>query len=626
MAESPPPNEFEHLSLEVLKVLGKTLSQMNLYTASHPAVRAMISETAVMLSKILEQTAEKEASYTLDGDKLIANGKVVGAVTQVPNSIPNIFARFKLSSSHLPPGVTGERLSPLPTAALRPEAAKGVEPKAYLKEKGVEHIVLNESVYARVDKRGLGRGPGPGMGPGPGGGGGPGTEGGGGGGGPGGATSEAAALAERVRTESLDSTIEELVSRSVPNPEDQKLIIDAVLSRVRAELAEKVKEATQDLHKDVTVLKNEAVRTDAVLTNMADGVVVVDDQGRVLMMNPAAEELYGVQLAQVAGKPLSDHIKDEHLLTMAKDATVSAEGTFTPQLEVKANEDARRTLRASTAVVQTESGKTIGMVSAISDAAKHRELDRKEREFIAHVTHELRAPLTAIRAALEILDGAIIGKIGQEEQRIMGNALRNTDRLEDLISSILDFSKIESGQMTVHPKPISAEKLAQEAVESIKPWAMKKGVRLEFQTEPSLQPVLADQKRTVQVMVNLLSNAIKFTPREGRIVVSLAGKPKLVQFSVSDTGPGIAKEDQEKVFQKFVQIAAGEKHPGGTGLGLAIAQSLILLQQGTMWIESEVGKGATFLFTLPEYVAQGEEAQAQAPAPLPWWKKLLGLK
>lgn len=622
MAEQAPAGEFERLSLEVLKVLGKTLSQMNLYTAGHPAVKAMISETAVLLAKTLEQASEKELSYSLDGDKLIANGKVVGGRAQVPNSIPNIFARFKLSSLTFRPGVSGEELGSLcQLAALRPEAAKGIEAPAFLKERGVEHIIFNESVYARVDKRGAGRGglgAGPGLGPGPGGGG-PGA-----GPGPGGASSEAAAMAERARTESLDTTIEELVSRSVPNPEDQKLIIEAVLSRVRAELEEKVKEVTRELHKDVSVLKNEAVRTEAVLTNMADGVVVVDDQGRVLMMNPAAEELYGVQLSQVAGKPLSDHMKEEHLLTMAKDAVVSAEGPFTPKLEVKANDDARRTLRASTAVVQTESGKTIGMVSAISDAAKHRELDRKEREFIAHVTHELRAPLTAIRAALEILDGAIVGKIGQEEQRIMGNALRNTDRLEDLISSILDFSKIESGQMTVHPKPISAEKLAQEAVESMKPWAMKKGVRLDFQTEPSLQPVLADQKRTVQVMVNLLSNAIKFTPREGRILVALAGKPKLVQFSVSDTGPGIAKDDQEKVFQKFVQVAAGEKHPGGTGLGLAIAKSLILLQQGQMWVESEVGRGANFLFTLPEYVAQGEEAQA--PAPLPWWKKLLGIK
>ena len=116
------------------------------------------------------------------------------------------------------------------------------------------------------------------------------------------------------------------------------------------------------------------------------------------------------------------------------------------------------------------------MVSALSDAAKFREMQNMQREFVAHVTHELRSPLTAIRAALEILDGSFAGKLKDDEARIMANALKNTDRLEDLVSSILDFSKIESGQMTVYPKPSNPEAIAQEAYDSLKPWAMKKKI------------------------------------------------------------------------------------------------------------------------------------------------------
>jgi signal transduction histidine kinase len=134
----------------------------------------------------------------------------------------------------------------------------------------------------------------------------------------------------------------------------------------------------------------------------------------------------------------------------------------------------------------------------------------------------------------------------------------------------------------------------------------------------------------VQVLINLLSNAIKFTPPKGRIRLNVApgaDPAKFVQFSVSDTGPGIAKADQQKVFQKFVQIAAGEKHVGGTGLGLAIAKAFVHLQRGQMWIESDLGQGATFLFTVPVYVPPPEEKAARPkPKPLPWWKRLLGYR
>jgi len=208
------------------------------------------------------------------------------------------------------------------------------------------------------------------------------------------------------------------------------------------------------------------------------------------------------------------------------------------------------------------------------------------------------------------------------------NALRNTDRLEDLINSILDFAKIESGQMSVHQEPCDPGKLAQEAVDSLKPWAMKKGVHLGLAADPGLSAVSADPKRTVQVLINLLSNAIKFTSSNGRIrlgVVPARDQAKFVEFSVSDTGPGISKDDQQKIFQKFIQIAAGEKHVGGTGLGLAIAKAFVHLQRGQMWVDSDVGRGATFFFTLPVYVAPREESAARPkPKPRTWWKRILG--
>lgn len=403
------------------------------------------------------------------------------------------------------------------------------------------------------------------------------------------------------------------------------------MQQFQQEVERKVRTATEGLRREKTMVENEQVRTQAVLSSAAEGVVVVDDQGKVLMMNPAAEDLYGVKLVEVAGKPLTENIGDEHLLTLATEMSVPQDRAIKADVAIKGVDDTRRTLRASTAVVQNEAGKTVGMVSVLPDVTKHKEYDRMEREFVAHVTHELRAPLSSIRAALEILQSQILGKLKDDDNRIFDTALRNADRLEDLIKNILDFSKIESGQMTVHPQPADPEKIARDGAESLRPWCIKKGIQLAVTVEPGIPKVLADSSRTVQVMVNLLSNAIKFTPAGGTISVTVATGAKendrFALFSVSDTGPGIAKKDHAKIFEKFVQIAAGEKTVGGTGLGLAIAKAFIHLQNGQMWIDSDLGRGAKFLFTLPFYVPPRETAGPAKPAArLPWWKKLFGLK
>jgi len=155
---------------------------------------------------------------------------------------------------------------------------------------------------------------------------------------------------------------------------------------------------------------------------------------------------------------------------------------------------------------------------------------------------------------------------------------------------------------------------------------------LVFEAEDDLPEIFADWKRTVQVIVNLLSNAIKFTPAEGKITVfveSGAAGEKAVRFRVKDTGPGIPKGEQSRVFEKFQQIQSGERHVGGTGLGLSISKALVHMQKGKMWIESDEGEGATFLFTLPEIEGSRQPKKTaikSKPGPVPWWKALFGIK
>ncbi|MDE1976428.1 MAG: PAS domain-containing protein [Elusimicrobia bacterium] len=509
-------------------------------------------------------------------------------------------------------------------SALRREALGGVSPKDYLSKKGVEHIILDEAVYARVNA-GAGKGGQAGLG-GTGGGTGAGQE--GAGFGPGGAEGTDAEFAPRLAGEkSLDGAMRSLIARAVADPGEREKVRAAVAGLLEQDIRRRVDEATKPLREAKTRVENEQARTEGVLHQAVDGVIVVDEQGKILMMNPAAEQVWGQPLAQAAGLPIIEKAGENQVVTLAAELTAPPDRTIDARARTAAPPDLRRSVQASGAVVQTEAGKIVGMVAGPTDAAKLRETERLQREFVAHVTHELRSPLSSIRAALEILEGEAAPKLQAEHGRMLSTAVKNTDRLADLITSILDFSKIEAGQMEVRPGKADAAALAKEAAESLSAWAQKKSLRLSCEIASGLPPVRADGPRTVQVLINLLSNAIKFTPNGGSIVLRAGLDPedgRRVRFSVSDTGPGIPKNQQDRVFEKFVQIAAGELHPGGTGLGLSIAKALVHLQQGKLWLESDAGKGAAFLFTLPVFVLAAESGDA-VPAPKPWWKKLLGL-
>jgi len=644
MAEGPTPNppstpppspgaNLERQTLEALKAIGKALGQMALYKVGHPAVIATIGAAQENLAAALALSLNGELSIGIDRDKLILNGRVVGSLAQLPVSLANLFNRFKLTSLSFRTGLsTDELIAFCELAAMRADSPAAADPKGWLAGRSVFNIVFNEAVYLKAGDKTAGAGAGPG------GAAEAAADGAAAGGGPAGESEAMAAaqgISDAIATGSLERTMMALVEKAVPDPVLRKKVIEQVMKLLESDIAKRVEEVTIPLKREKKTLQNEAKRTDSVLSNMVEGVVVVDDQGKILMMNPAAEQIYGQTLAQSAGKAISDKPNEQFIVTMASDLSSPADRDIVSDVKLQGDADTQRTLRASSAVVKTEEGKVVGMVSALPDVTKHKELQRMQRDFVAHVTHELRAPLSSIRAALEILQGQFAGKIEEDETRMLNTALKNSDRLADMINSILDFSKIESGQMEVYTKASEAAKIAADAVDSLQPWAQKKRIELTMSAPDGLPLVEADAPRTVQVIVNLLSNSIKFTPAGGKIKVTLSkraeGNQGFVEYAVSDTGPGIAKAEQAKVFEKFVQIAAGETHIGGTGLGLSIAKALVHLQKGKMWLESEAGQGATFLFTLPVHAAATAEAsvvRTKVPTapPAPWWKKLLGLK
>ncbi len=234
---------------------------------------------------------------------------------------------------------------------------------------------------------------------------------------------------------------------------------------------------------------------------------------------------------------------------------------------------------------------------------RNREVERMTRlksQFLASMSHELRTPLNAIIGFADLLQDGTSGPINEKQSKFVKHVQQAGRHLLDLINDILDLSKIEAGQLTFQSEIFSPEGALPEVLSVIKPLAMKKHIEVRTELEPGLT-LYADRVRFKQIIYNLLSNAIKFTPDGGQVNVESVKIEKLVRFSITDTGIGIRPEDREAIFEEFRQV--GQTTSGvteGTGLGLAICKRLVGQQGGTIWVESEIGKGSRFSFTLPE--------------------------
>jgi len=237
------------------------------------------------------------------------------------------------------------------------------------------------------------------------------------------------------------------------------------------------------------------------------------------------------------------------------------------------------------------------------------ELDQKSREleaashhksaFLANMSHELRTPLNAISGFSQVLRKRLYGEINDKQADYLDEILASSRDLLTLIDDVLDLSKVEAGQIELDVAPFSLPAALERELVVVGEQATKGDVRVTLATDPGIETVAGDERRVRQVVLNLLWNAVKFTPPGGAVDVSASRVDGEVRVSVADTGPGIAPADQARIFEEFQQAAAGKEQGEGTGLGLALSKRLVELHGGRIWVESEPGKGSTFVFTLP---------------------------
>ena len=224
---------------------------------------------------------------------------------------------------------------------------------------------------------------------------------------------------------------------------------------------------------------------------------------------------------------------------------------------------------------------------------------RHKSEFLANMSHELRTPLNAILGFSQVLEKQLFGELNEKQQEYVEDILSSGNHLLSLINDVLDLSKVEAGQIELEVAAFSLREAVERGVVMVRERASKNGVALAAEVAPEVQVVSGDERRIRQILFNLLSNAVKFTPAGGRIDVSAARVDGEIQVAVADTGAGIAPEDLGRIFEEFQQTDAGAQQQEGTGLGLALSKRLVELHGGRIWVESEVGVGSTFVFTLP---------------------------
>jgi NtrC-family two-component system sensor histidine kinase KinB len=348
---------------------------------------------------------------------------------------------------------------------------------------------------------------------------------------------------------------------------------------------------------------------EAAVDALYDPVVVTDASGRVTRLNAAAEPLFGRE-ADVHGRPLAEVARDPRMSSAVEEVlrsqqSVAGEGAASMlTLTVKG---AERNFRLRSTPMREPGGPLLGAVVLLEDITHLREVDRLKSEFVAAASHELRTPLTSLQMGLHLLleDST---ELTNRQQEILHTCSEEGQRLARLTNDLLDLSKIEAGEHPPRLVRVPPATLVRDGVEPLRIQVEAKGVTLAIDVPPGLPPVMADRAHTERVLANLVSNAARVTPAGGSITVHAAPRAGQVAIAVTDTGCGIPAEHLSRIFEPFTQVPGIPA--GGAGLGLAISRRLVEAQGGRMAVQSTVGAGSTFTFTLPAAADDHEGTQS----------------
>lgn len=396
-----------------------------------------------------------------------------------------------------------------------------------------------------------------------------------------------------------------------------------LLARAFNQMTAQLKAATGQLELKIETATAELTDTLAnlasIIDNIADGLLVTDNQGRITRSNPALAKMFALNSADLTGQHAQD-IFDHEITTLITQSQTDVKKVFSAEVSLA---QGRLGKAVATGVLKEISNPTnddnlpnlicIGSVILIRDITTEKEVDRMKTDFISTVSHELRTPLTSVLGFAKLikkkLEESVFPNVSQEDkkiQRAVNQVSANIDiivsegeRLTALINDVLDIAKMEAGKIEWKMEPLKIEELIDRAIAATSGLFTHKDLQLLKDINLDLPVVIGDKDRLLQVVINLISNGVKFTER-GSITIKAQTENEAIRVSIIDTGTGIKEADQPKVFEKFKQVGDTlTDKPKGTGLGLPICKEIIEHHGGQIWVESEIGKGSNFSFTLP---------------------------
>ncbi len=366
---------------------------------------------------------------------------------------------------------------------------------------------------------------------------------------------------------------------------------------------EKVDKATfraQELEATVNVYAIEKQQMETILRSLPIAVLVTDRFDELIMANDVAQRLLGFQGDASQGRGIGEVLEWTALVDLIKgtsDRRVKVPRRMV-ELNYEKEEDDPRVMRVILSGITDHSDQILGVVTIIQDATKDREIDRMKSEFVANVSHELKAPLSAIKAYTEML---LDGEAEDEEARQGFFAIidSETDRLSNMIDNLLDLSRLEAGVIQLNMERVNLIEMLKSIEETMRPSAEKKSTTIHTDISQYIVPVEGDRDQLNRVLVNLISNAIKYTPEGGRIDLTARLEGDLNRIDVTDTGYGIPEESLSKIFEKFYRVKENSKFAKGTGMGLAMVKRILDIHHAEIKVKSKPGEGSCFSIFIP---------------------------
>jgi len=392
-------------------------------------------------------------------------------------------------------------------------------------------------------------------------------------------------------------------------PDQLRIVVRRALER--RTLQKEADFLRSEREKSLRDIATEKSKVKTIINCMGDGVLVCDRDRCVVLSNPAASRMLNISESSLLGNFLPQcGLHPDLSKTIDESLQARKTGYSSVSQELSIGEEIY--LRAQTAPVKNDLGEIMGSVTVLEDISHLKELDKMKSEFIAMVAHELRAPIATVEQQLGVILNKMAGEVTGKQEELLSRAKERTKGVLTLINDLLDLSKIEAGKMVQYKEPLSLQEVIQRVVEGMKDEADAKKIALDFSPPRQTSLIHADRNSMEGIFTNLISNAIKYTPDQGKVRIALGEESGFLKATVSDTGIGIKKEDLPRIFDRFYRVKSAEtRQIIGTGLGLSIVKSIVDAHLGSISVESEVGKGTTFMLLFPKEshptVCEGEK-------------------